>query len=558
MRLQGLSVFFLEWFLVGKCFSKTKMAATWSSPEDIASKLFWTSRETTANGTPHGEEIEIRLLAGEFDQASIVRFFERVVLIKSDTTKFNIPEIEFEEMEGTARFTHLGAFLSEMKDKIDGAASMFRGPGALKILQVGVRLQDIVEGCIPLDRITLVFRDPTCRTDVYVESDPAETTNCPAIYDHCVTKKSFPLSWNDKQELGLAMPAEPKFCNDEAIEKLARLLCTVRNVTLLTGAGVSTESGVPAYRGTVVSGENVWDKYDPADEFIENFSADSGARQRYWQRSADLTPYFQAANANPAHYLAAVLEQTGRLGRVITTNIDSLYAQAGVSAEKTIYLHGVGHITRCLARCSQSCDFETAAIVSRFAQQPYDPLCEYCGAPLKPATISFGQPLEIPIDENSEIAAELAASDALLVMGSSLTVAPSNQLPGFALNANVPLALFNLDPTQFDDFATFHIGHMLCGQASKVIIDRLTSFDQAMASQEQTELPAFSDLNLHFGCFSYCQPNVFVPTAADARTFNKIQAFSVDELRQVPSSFPHLQRWITHIASFSQEERDSW
>jgi NAD-dependent protein deacetylase/lipoamidase len=219
----------------------------------------------------------------------------------------------------------------------------------------------------------------------------------------------------------------------------------VRRIAVLTGAGISTDSGIPDYRGP----DGVWTKDpDAVDVFTyDNFMAKTEIRQQFWQRY--LGHPALRAQPNTAHHAVADLDTGGRAVRILTQNIDGLHQRTGIAERKVLELHGGLRSTVCT-----SCDAKTATadVLARVAAGEADPACANCGGILKPAIVLFGQLLdEDVIGQARNIA---GASDLFLAVGSSLQVEPAASLCAVAVAAGARLVIVNRDPTPYDDQAT--------------------------------------------------------------------------------------------------------
>jgi NAD-dependent deacetylase len=217
-----------------------------------------------------------------------------------------------------------------------------------------------------------------------------------------------------------------------------------RAVTALTGAGISTDSGIPDFRGP----KGVW-TLNPAAERMSSYQdyvADPDVRRRAWQ-SRKAHPAW-TAEPNDAHRALVDLEKTGRLRALVTQNIDGLHQRAGSSRDVVIEVHGTIWWAECL-----SCGVRTpmADQLARVGDEEPDPPCTLCGGILKSATISFGQPLDADV-LNAAIAAA-AACDLFLAVGSSLTVQPAAGLCDVAVGAGARLVVVNAEPTPYDGLA---------------------------------------------------------------------------------------------------------
>lgn len=229
-----------------------------------------------------------------------------------------------------------------------------------------------------------------------------------------------------------------------AISEVAGWLRDASSVVVLTGAGVSTESGVPDFRGP----EGLWTR-DPRAERLSNigyYVADPAIRRESWQRRLDHPAW--SARPNEAHRALAELAAAGRLELLVTQNIDGLHLLAGSPPERTIEIHGSIRETACLGCGDRRPMRET---LDRVRGGEADPACERCGGILKSATISFGQNLDPALLRRSEAAAE--ACDLFLAVGTSLTVYPVAHLPELALDAGARLVIVNAEPTALDEVA---------------------------------------------------------------------------------------------------------
>ncbi|GAB2865629.1 Sir2 family NAD-dependent protein deacetylase [Actinocorallia aurea] len=214
----------------------------------------------------------------------------------------------------------------------------------------------------------------------------------------------------------------------------------VQRITAFTGAGISTDSGVPDYRGP----QGLWTQ-DPtaADIFTyDRFLADGAVRRRFWEvfsgRQGEVLP-------NVAHRALADLEASGKAVRIVTQNVDGLHQKAGSSPRKVVELHGSLTTASCL-----DCGARTTAEAA-LAQLPAEPLCG-CGGPLKPSIIMFGEFLDSQV--LSEARRIAAASELFLVIGTTLQVEPAASLCGLAADLGARVVIVNRDPTPYDDRAT--------------------------------------------------------------------------------------------------------
>ncbi|WP_243710982.1 Sir2 family NAD-dependent protein deacetylase [Actinomadura sp. KC216] len=230
----------------------------------------------------------------------------------------------------------------------------------------------------------------------------------------------------------------------DAPQTLAGFLPGAAAITVLTGAGISTDSGIPDFRGP----QGVWTK-DPAAAATATIDAYVGAkevRRRVWRSRRD-SPVWDA-EPNAAHAALVELERAGRLRALITQNIDGLHQRAGTSAGKIIEIHGSLREAVCL-----SCDLRTPMpeILARIDAGEDDPPCAACGGIQKSATISFGQVLDRDVLDAAVTAAR--SCDLFLAVGTSLTVQPAAGLCLEAVDHGARLVIINAEETPYDELA---------------------------------------------------------------------------------------------------------
>lgn len=241
---------------------------------------------------------------------------------------------------------------------------------------------------------------------------------------------------------------------ERAVQQLAALIAGVRRIVAFTGAGISTESGIPDFR----SPGGVWDKNQPIQ--YADFLADAEARRETWRRGMQTYPVVAAAHPNAAHLALVELERRGQLTAVVTQNIDGLHLRAGHTPEVVIELHGNAHGVRCLG-----CDMHAprALVHERVEAGESEPACVDCGGILKPTTVSFGEPM--PRGPLAAAERAVRAADLMLVVGSSLVVYPAAGLPLLAAQLGKRLVILNQTPTPLDDRATL----LVRGKAAELL-----------------------------------------------------------------------------------------
>ncbi len=231
---------------------------------------------------------------------------------------------------------------------------------------------------------------------------------------------------------------------DPAVAQLADLVRRSRRIVVFSGAGISTESGIPDFRGP----GGVWSKYDPSEFHIDRFLASKESRRRYWLRTTEFYQSIREAAPNAAHHAVVELERMGRLGAIVTQNVDGLHQAAGSSPDKVVELHGTHRFVACLS-CGHS--HPRDEFQRRVSAQGEAPDCERCGGLMKPATISFGQMLKPEVLERAT--RETQQCDLFLVVGSSLVVYPAAGFPLLAAERGAPLAIVNHQETPHDAHA---------------------------------------------------------------------------------------------------------
>lgn len=228
---------------------------------------------------------------------------------------------------------------------------------------------------------------------------------------------------------------------DNDLRQLAEWIRDASWVTVMTGAGISTESGIPDFRGP----EGVWTKDPEAEKraTLQHYLASPEARAKSWKGRLD-SP-FSAATPNAGHIALAELEGKGKLQMLITQNIDGLHHQAGNDPNRIIEVHGNVREFRCM-NCTDRGPIEL--VLQRVRAGEEDPPCKSCGGVLKSATISFGQNLERDDIERSEMAS--VSADVFIAIGTSLGVYPVAMMPDLALRSGAKLAILNAEPTPYD------------------------------------------------------------------------------------------------------------
>jgi NAD-dependent deacetylase len=251
--------------------------------------------------------------------------------------------------------------------------------------------------------------------------------------------------------------------DDAQLDHLAGLLRRADQIVVLTGAGISTESGIPDFRGP----QGLWTK-DPSAERkanIQHYVSDPEHRREVWRNRAQGEVY--GGEPNAGHRALAALERRAALHTLVTQNVDGLHQAAGSSPEIMVEIHGNIHAVKCLA-CGWRGPMEDT--LERVRAGDDDPKCLECGGMLKSATISFGENL-VPEDlERAQHAA--AGADVFLAIGTSLGVYPAAALPELALRSGAVLAILNAEPTPYDPVAEFVFRGRL-GEVLPTLVERV-------------------------------------------------------------------------------------
>jgi NAD-dependent deacetylase len=245
---------------------------------------------------------------------------------------------------------------------------------------------------------------------------------------------------------------------DTPIDRLAELIARAERILFFTGAGVSTASNIPDYRGP----QGVWQTRAPV--YYQDFLASQEARVDYWSFKLEGYPAFRDARPNLAHNALVALARVGKLGCLVTQNIDGLHAASGAPTDKLVELHGTGREATCV-----SCDRRETmdACLERFERTREPPRCQACGELMKPAVIMFGQGLRPGDLARAQAAAR--SCDLVLSLGSSLTVTPAADVPLAAARRGVPYVIVNRGATPHDSIADLTIDDDVASVLSRAL-----------------------------------------------------------------------------------------
>ena len=232
------------------------------------------------------------------------------------------------------------------------------------------------------------------------------------------------------------------------VERLGELIADAACIVPFTGAGISTESGIPDFR----SPGGLWTRNRPIP--FDAFVASQDARDEAWRRRFAMEETFAAARPTRGHRALASLYRAGKVPAVITQNIDNLHQASGIAAGDVVELHGNTTFARCIG-CAET--YDLAWVRARFDASGHAPNCIACDQPVKTATISFGQAM--PEDEMQRAQALAQQCDLFLAIGSSLVVWPAAGFPLLAKSNGARLVILNNEPTEQDDDADLVIRH---------------------------------------------------------------------------------------------------
>ncbi|MEM7327762.1 MAG: Sir2 family NAD-dependent protein deacetylase [Pseudomonadota bacterium] len=227
----------------------------------------------------------------------------------------------------------------------------------------------------------------------------------------------------------------------DAAERLAKYIDAADRVVIFTGAGISTESGIPDFR----SPGGVWSKMQPI--YFQDFVADRDARREGWRRVFERSAGWTGATPNIGHHAIAKLVEMGKVTSVVTQNVDNLHQDGGVPDDSVIEVHGNASYAKCL-QCGKRYTYE--ALRPRW-EADEDITCDFCTGLLKSATISFGQAM--PEDKMTFAESEALSCDLMIALGSSLVVYPAANIPLIAKQNGAKYIIINREETEHDVYA---------------------------------------------------------------------------------------------------------
>jgi NAD-dependent deacetylase len=244
------------------------------------------------------------------------------------------------------------------------------------------------------------------------------------------------------------------------IEAIAEMIVNSKKVVVFTGAGFSTESEIPDFRGT----NGVWTKFDPNELNLPNFLRREDIREKYWQVHRLFWEAVKDAKPNAGHYAVTELHTMGKLDCVITQNTDGLHQKSGTPDNKVLELHGTMHWVDCLD-CGTR--YPRSHAHDKMLAGEKVPRCEKCRGILKPATVAYGQ--SMPERETREAGERSGACDLFLAAGSSLVVYPAAQMPLLAKQGGAKLVIMNLTETPHDGYADVIVKEKTGATLAKIV-----------------------------------------------------------------------------------------
>jgi len=249
---------------------------------------------------------------------------------------------------------------------------------------------------------------------------------------------------------------------EKKIDQVAGMIAKAGKVVVFTGAGISTESGIPDFRGP----GGLWTKYDPDDFTIDKFLGSHAQRKKMWERLRE-GGFMDEAKPNAAHLAIVDLEKMGKLLSLVTQNVDNLHQKAGSNPDLIRELHGNMQMLICL-NCRRR--YPISLIKERYADSENVPTCDSCRGILKPDVIFFGEAL--PQQTLAQAMREAGECDLMLVIGSSLVVYPAAYVPVQAKQAGADVVIINKGPTEQDHIADVRIDAS-AGETMTKILNRI-------------------------------------------------------------------------------------
>jgi NAD-dependent deacetylase len=400
------------------------------------------------------------------------------VILKTDTCSINIPDLDTEIPSGKGKFCTIADLLVEVNENLQ---SSFGGTNSIQKSQFMTKLNDILKGN---SGFTIKFEDSLGNSILQCRPQGDYDKHLVGLdlykYDPQITCTTFLRTLMDVYEFDLpkqALPERIQYTGEEGIKKLVDLLKNATNIVGMTGAGISTESGIPAFRNDMTREKNtnsIRNRWDPTELVFSRIMAEEKIRAKYWDMHEMLQSIIDHVEPNASHQFFKYLFDQGKLLKLITQNIDGLHQRAGVSDDKIIEIHGTTHKVICY-KCKRVY-LNVQDIHQKYREKGYMgssvPYCDDCGTSgtLKHATISFGEPLEEESLRESFKAAN--ECDLMIVMGTSLLISPANKIPLIPVKNGVPLVILNLSETPLDPECTV-LMHEKSGETCQRLLKEL-------------------------------------------------------------------------------------
>ncbi|KAF0972732.1 hypothetical protein FDP41_008981 [Naegleria fowleri] len=406
------------------------------------------------------------------------------LILRTDSSSVTIlcPNFDLEIPKGNAKFSTVREFLKSLLYSLDNMPSAIKDQLAPKI---GVFKEIIENDNFVPDWFKLIMEDPLGNSRIQCKKfgigSDEQSLSFVEYFEHdpYVSVDLFHRSEGECVEFDLNLDNEQRpqtLYGSEAFEKVVELLSRCPKIVGLTGAGVSVESGISAFRNSGSSNlQNIWDKWNQDEMTFQNILSRKKIRDDYFEMHAYLKDQISKASPNPSHQLFAVLNNQGRLLRVITQNIDGMHQRAGLPESKVIEIHGSSKLVTC-TKCHQFIDHpdelyeKVKEHVKREEEIPNELTTCTCGGVLKPNTVSFGENLR-----HSELvdARQMCREcDLLIVMGTRLLVEPVNSLPKLVSRRGIPVIMINMESTSFDKNCVAILNGK-AGEWCQQIIDKL-------------------------------------------------------------------------------------
>ncbi|HOW57015.1 MAG TPA: urea transporter [Smithellaceae bacterium] len=320
-----------------------------------------------------------------------------------------------------------------------------------------------VFGIINFPFLTLPFNITILTALIILRKTDSRTTGLYPVPLSIITTPENIITWHRENILPLAFrsskenifrllrhPSRLLKPDRKEIAKFRDIVFSAGRIAILSGAGTSTESGIPDFRGNY----DFWRKFGAEDFTYQNFLRREDVRARYWAMERQFYNIILRAKINPTHEAAKWLADQNRLSCIVTQNVDGLFQKAGVDPAKVIEIHGTEHKVKCLKCGEFSIRHDIEAI---FNAVNYNPYCYKCYGILKPATVLMGEELDKALFERA--LSDILASDLLIVMGTSLQVEPVASIPDIAWRKGIPIVIINTTPTSRNHLARMFINY---------------------------------------------------------------------------------------------------